>query len=108
MWLSGLHIPESFLTALVQMTCRRHGWPLDRSTLYTSVTEFLSADMVEEKPVQVSYILFDVEQYGRLRLLSWIPRVFHFMTVIIIVSLALRKVLIQISGLLPNTSGTTK
>ena len=39
MWLSGLHIPESYLTALVQATCRRNEWPLDKSTLYTSVTE---------------------------------------------------------------------
>ena len=39
MWLSGLHIPESYLTALVQATCRKNGWPLDQSTLYTAVTE---------------------------------------------------------------------
>ena len=31
MWLSGLHIPESYLTALVQATCRKNGWPLDKS-----------------------------------------------------------------------------
>ena len=37
-WLSGLHIPESYLTALVQTTCRRKNWPLDKSTLYTTVT----------------------------------------------------------------------
>ena len=42
MWLSGLHIPESYLTALVQATCRKNGWPLDRSTLYTAVTEVCS------------------------------------------------------------------
>ena len=39
LWLSGLHIPESYLTALVQATCRKNQWPLDKSTLYTSVTE---------------------------------------------------------------------
>ena len=38
MWLSGLHIPESYLTALVQTTCRAKGWALDKSTLYTQVT----------------------------------------------------------------------
>jgi len=43
-WLSGLHIPESYLTAIVQATCRRHGWPLDKSTLFTSVTSFQTAD----------------------------------------------------------------
>ena len=43
MWLSGLHIPESYLTALVQTTCRKRGWPLDKSTLYTVVTKHTSA-----------------------------------------------------------------
>jgi len=42
-WLSGLHIPESYLTALVQTTCRLRNWPLDKSTLYTVVTRYESA-----------------------------------------------------------------
>ncbi|XP_072908128.1 dynein axonemal heavy chain 10 [Hemitrygon akajei] len=50
MWLSGLHIPESYLTALVQATCRKNGWPLDRSTLYTHVTKFATAEDVVERP----------------------------------------------------------
>lgn len=50
MWLSGLHIPESYLTALVQMTCRKNGWSLDRSTLYTKVTKFARQEDVQEKP----------------------------------------------------------
>ena len=29
-WLSGLHIPESYFTALVQQTCRNRAWPLDK------------------------------------------------------------------------------
>jgi len=37
-WLSGLHIPESYLTALIQTTCRHKGWALDKSTMYTNVT----------------------------------------------------------------------
>jgi dynein heavy chain len=48
MWLSGLHIPESYLTALVQTTCRARQWPLDKSTLYTLVTSYTSADQVTE------------------------------------------------------------
>jgi dynein heavy chain len=40
MWLSGLHIPESYLTALVQTTCRARKWPLDKSTLFTVVTKY--------------------------------------------------------------------
>ena len=43
MWLSGLHIPESYLTALVQTTCRAKKWALDKSTLYTIVTKMKSA-----------------------------------------------------------------
>jgi dynein heavy chain len=39
MWLSGLHIPETYIAALVQAACRDKGWPLDRSTLYTKVTK---------------------------------------------------------------------
>ena len=39
MWISGLQIPESYLTAIVQATCRRRGWPLDKSTLFTQVTK---------------------------------------------------------------------
>ena len=38
-WLSGLHIPETFLAAMVQTTCRRKKWPLDKSTLFTQVTK---------------------------------------------------------------------
>lgn len=54
MWLSGLHIPESFLTALVQVACRKNNWPLDRSTLFTVVTDFADPDDVEERPESVS------------------------------------------------------
>lgn len=53
MWLSGLHIPESFLTALVQIACRKNNWPLDRSTLFTSVTNYAMTDEVEERPESV-------------------------------------------------------
>merc|ERR1719199_1554219 len=38
-WLSGLHVPESLLSALVQASCRRRGWALDKSTLYTKLTK---------------------------------------------------------------------
>lgn len=48
MWLSGLHIPESYLTALVQTTCRARGWPLDKSTLYTVVTKHTSSSGLEK------------------------------------------------------------
>jgi len=58
MWLSGLHAPESFLTALVQIACRKNGWPLERSASYTRVTTYLDVDDVDKWPDQVRiYIL---------------------------------------------------
>ncbi|KAM4616801.1 dynein axonemal heavy chain 10 [Polymixia lowei] len=56
MWLSGLHIPESYLTALVQATCRKNSWPLDHSTLYTQVTQYRSEDEVNERPGQGCFV----------------------------------------------------
>ncbi|XP_052562272.1 dynein axonemal heavy chain 10 isoform X4 [Culex pipiens pallens] len=56
MWLSGLHIPESYLTALVQVACRKNNWPLDRSTLFTAVTRFLKEDEIEERPEAGCYV----------------------------------------------------
>lgn len=56
MWLSGLHIPESYLTALIQIACRRNNWPLDRSTLFTYVTKFMDPDDIEERPATGCYI----------------------------------------------------
>ncbi|VDM32164.1 unnamed protein product [Hydatigera taeniaeformis] len=45
MWLSGLHLPQSYLTALVQKACRKNGWALDKCTMSTSVTDTLPADI---------------------------------------------------------------
>jgi dynein heavy chain len=56
MWLSGLHIPESYLTALIQTTCRRKKWPLDRSILYTVVTQMQKTSEVQEKPEDGCYV----------------------------------------------------
>lgn len=48
MWLPGLHIPESYLTAIVQATSRRRGWPLDKSTLFTQVTKYVNSSEVAD------------------------------------------------------------
>ncbi|KAM8866758.1 dynein axonemal heavy chain 10 isoform 2-T2 [Synchiropus picturatus] len=56
MWLSGLHIPESYLTALLQAACRKNGWPLDLSTLYTQVTRYRSEEEISQKPGQGCFI----------------------------------------------------
>lgn len=50
LWLSGLHIPESYLTALVQAACRKRNWPLDRSTLFTKVTKVVDHTAIAERP----------------------------------------------------------
>jgi len=49
MWLSGLHTPESYLTALVQAACRAKGWPLDKSIMYTVVTKEKNASAIKKK-----------------------------------------------------------
>lgn len=49
MWLSGLHIPESYTTALIQTTCRAKDWALDRSTMYTNVTKYLEGKEVTKR-----------------------------------------------------------
>ncbi|MCO5597847.1 hypothetical protein L7F22_051931 [Adiantum nelumboides] len=56
MWLSGLHIPETYIAALVQSACRDCGWPLDKSTIYTKVATFVDESEVKEKPRHGCYI----------------------------------------------------
>eukprot|EP00928_Gymnodinium_smaydae_P090380 TRINITY_DN7418_c2_g3_i1.p1 TRINITY_DN7418_c2_g3~~TRINITY_DN7418_c2_g3_i1.p1 ORF type:complete len:3325 (+),score=999.70 TRINITY_DN7418_c2_g3_i1:390-9977(+) len=55
-WFSGFHIPESLLSALVQASCRRRGWALDKSTLYTKVTKFTERGQVKEKLLDGAYM----------------------------------------------------
>jgi dynein heavy chain len=55
-WLSGFQIPESYLTALVQTTCRSKGWALDKSTNYTVVTKMKTAGEIKKKPEHGCYI----------------------------------------------------
>jgi len=49
MWLSGLATPESYLTALIQATCRSKGWALDKSIMYTVVTKEKNAAAIKKK-----------------------------------------------------------
>lgn len=56
MWLAGLHIPESYLTALVQTTCRRQGWALDRCTTTSRVTRYVDAAAVPARPVDGCFV----------------------------------------------------
>lgn len=50
MWLPGLHVPESYLKALMQTACRKKGWHLDKATLFTHVTNYKSASEVTQRP----------------------------------------------------------
>lgn len=55
-WLSGLHIPESYLTALLQTTCRARVWPLDKSLLYTVVTKETNPANIKKRLEAGTYI----------------------------------------------------
>ena len=44
-WLSGLHIPESYLTVLVQATC----WSTLYTTVSTTVAKYRTAEEVSER-----------------------------------------------------------
>lgn len=55
-WLSGLHVPESYLTALVQTTCRKLNWPLDKSSQHTEVTTYLDASQVSASLDSGTYV----------------------------------------------------
>merc|ERR1711988_546766 len=56
MWLSGLHIPETYLAALVQQCCRAKKWALDRSSLFTKTTKYATAEEVPKKPEFGAYV----------------------------------------------------
>ncbi len=95
MWLSGLHIPESYLTAVMQVrvngcelldvllshiscyyatkihgvyvcashyteriqtACRAKKWPLDKLTLYTSITDQMDGSCIANIPESGCYI----------------------------------------------------
>jgi dynein heavy chain len=56
MWLAGLHIPEAFISALVQTTCRKNEWPLDKSTLYTQVTAYVDPKDITDRPQSGCYV----------------------------------------------------
>jgi len=55
-WLSGLHVPESLLSALVQASCRRRKWALDKSMLYTKVSNYTDREHVPRKLLDGTYV----------------------------------------------------
>jgi dynein heavy chain len=61
MWLSGLHCPETYLAALVQMACRKNNWPLDHSVMYTTVSEYIKPEEIENRLEEVIYFLLYIQ-----------------------------------------------
>lgn len=55
-WLSGLHVPESYLTALVQVTCKKYKWPLDRTTSIAKVSIYTNTNQIKQKPKDGCYV----------------------------------------------------
>jgi len=56
MWLSGMSIPESYLTALTQTTCRINNWPLDKTENFTIVTKHYDPKAITKKLEHGTYI----------------------------------------------------
>ena len=56
MWLPGLHIPGSYLKAIIQTTSRKKGWALDKVDTYTVVTKIYNQEDVKDKPEHGCYI----------------------------------------------------
>jgi dynein heavy chain len=56
MWLAGLHVPEAYLTALLQTACRSKGWPLDKATLMITISTYQRSNQVMTKPVLGCYL----------------------------------------------------
>ena len=52
---AGLFNPQSFLTAVMQTTARKNGWPLDKTVIATDVTRF-SPEQVDGPPKDGVYI----------------------------------------------------
>lgn len=55
-WLSGFQVPESLLSALVQASCRRRGWALDKTTLMTAVTKYTERAHAKVKLLDGTYV----------------------------------------------------
>jgi dynein heavy chain len=55
-WLPGLFNPTSYLTAVMQVTARRTGMPLDQMTTETHVSTFLKPDQIDYYPVDGAFV----------------------------------------------------
>jgi dynein heavy chain len=55
-WLSGLANPQSFLTAICQVTAQANKWELDKLVTWTDPSKKMEEKEVERKAVEVAYI----------------------------------------------------
>ena len=55
-WLSGLFNPTSYITAVMQVTARKTGMPLDCMTTDTHVTTFLKPEFVDYYPEDGAFV----------------------------------------------------
>lgn len=56
-WLSGLFNPQSFLTAVCQVTAQRQKWELDKLQTWTDITKKMSVEDVESGSRDGAYIV---------------------------------------------------
>lgn len=56
LWLPGLFNPTAYLTAVMQVTARRTGSPLDQMTTETHVTTFLKHEQIDYYPEDGAFI----------------------------------------------------
>lgn len=56
LWLPGLFNPTAYLTAVMQVTARQTGLPLDKMTTETHITTMISHDQPKEFPVDGAYV----------------------------------------------------
>jgi dynein heavy chain len=56
-WVSGLYNPQSFLTAICQVTAQKNQWELDKLVTWTDVTKKLAVDEVESGSREGAYII---------------------------------------------------
>jgi dynein heavy chain len=55
-WVAGLFNPTSYITAVMQVTARRTGLPLDQMTTDTHVTTFLKPEFVDYYPEDGAFV----------------------------------------------------
>jgi dynein heavy chain len=56
LWLPGLFNPTSYLTAVMQVTARRTGMPLDQMTTETHITTFMKPEFVDYYPQDGAFV----------------------------------------------------